>query len=115
MKPRPKQAGPAAQLRPASQTPAGARPGQDHNENGRRIALEGKGKKGPDQGPAGFPAAEQAPRFEPVPPAKTVRAPKRPLTYQDFPELHQGGGAGADVPAESKSGQAERLFRLDGR
>ncbi|MGB8736015.1 MAG: cell division protein FtsZ [Rhodomicrobium sp.] len=95
---------------PGGQTPAGARPGQDHNENGRRIALEGRGKKGPDQGPAGFPAAEQAPRFEPVPPAKTVRAPKRPLTYQDFPELHQGGGAGADMPANRNPAKPRGFF-----
>ncbi len=100
--------GPAA---PGGQTMGSARLGQDRNENGRRAVLEAKGKKGPDQEPGGYQqGAEQTSRFEPVPPAKTVRAPKRPLTYQDFPELHQGGGAGSETPANRNPAKPRGFF-----
>jgi len=91
------------------QMAGGARPGQDRNENARRVPVEPKGKKGPDRdyGPAaGLPPAG----FEPQPPAKTVRAPKRPLTYQDFPELHQGGGAGGEPQANRNPAKPRGFF-----
>ena len=58
---------------------------QERGDGGRRVQLEPKGK-------GGFgPSADSPSGFEPVAPSKTARAPKRPLTYSDFPELHQGG------------------------
>ncbi|MBI4724868.1 MAG: cell division protein FtsZ, partial [Rhodomicrobium sp.] len=71
-----------------------SRPSQDRQEAGRRVVLEPKAKKAADQEARGFgPADPGGQRFEPLPPAKTARPPKRPLTYQDFPELNQTGGA----------------------
>jgi cell division protein FtsZ len=70
----------------------GARHNQDRPESGRRVVLEPKGKKGADYDAQAFQTGEpQSQRFEPQPPGKTVRPPKRPLTYQDFPELKHGG------------------------
>ncbi len=87
----------------------GARPGQDRSESGRRVAADPKGRKGPGQD--FMPGAGQpSPPFEPQPPAKTVRAPKRPLTYQDFPELHQGGGTGNETPANRNPAKPRGFF-----
>lgn len=59
----------------------------------QRVVLEPKVRKGTEnEGLAAAP--EMGQRFEPVPPSKTARPPRRPLTYQDFPELSQG-----DAPA----------------
>ncbi len=94
---------------PGGQNIGSARPGQ--NENGSRATLDPKAKKGPDQEAGGFqPGAGQTSRFEAVPPAKTVRAPKRPLTYQDFPELHQSGGAGSETPANRNPAKPRGFF-----
>ena len=47
-----------------------------------------------------LPQVKTGSDFEPLPPSKTARAPKRPLTYQDFPELSEDGapanGGGAN-------------------
>jgi cell division protein FtsZ len=71
----------------------GGRHNQDRNESERRFVVEPKSKKGTDHDVQAFQASTepQPQRFEPLPPGKTVRPPKRPLTYQDFPELKQGG------------------------
>jgi cell division protein FtsZ len=50
-----------------------------------------KARRGSDQGFG--PAAEASPAFDAVAPKGGARPPKRPLTYSDFPELHQGGDA----------------------
>ncbi len=64
----------------------------DRNGDARRVVLEPKGKKQPDQeAPGKTPAAEPPQqRFEPTPPPRAVRPPRRPLTYIDFPELNGG-------------------------
>ena len=61
----------------------------DRNDGGRRVQLEPKGRR--DSGQGFGPGAEPSSGFEPVAPGKSVRAPKRPLILQDFPEFHQGG------------------------
>jgi cell division protein FtsZ len=74
---------------------AGRHP-QDRHESDRRVVLEPKGKKSADHNARAFEAASepQSERFEPLPPGKAVRPPKRPLTYQDFPELKHNGAEG---------------------
>ncbi len=57
----------------------------------RRGQPDPKGRRGSDQGFG--PGAETSPGFEAVAPKGGARPPKRPLTYSDFPELHQGGDA----------------------
>jgi cell division protein FtsZ len=58
------------------------------------VVLEPKAKK-PAEAQSLPPQPEPAAgRFEPVPPPKSVRAPKRPLTYQDFPDFQNSGGGG---------------------
>jgi cell division protein FtsZ len=76
------------------QNAGGGRQSQDRHESGR-AALEPKGKKSADHNVQAFQAdaGSQLQRFEPLPPGQTVRPPKRPLTYQDFPELNRGGPA----------------------
>jgi cell division protein FtsZ len=71
----------------------GGRHNQDRHESDRRVVLEPKGKKGAAHDAQNFQASPETPsqQFEPLPPGNTVRPPKRPLTYQDFPELKQGG------------------------
>jgi cell division protein FtsZ len=65
---------------------ANARQGQDRGGRGMQPDPKGKGAPGQNFGP------EPSSGFEPVAPSKgSVRAPKRPLTFSDFPELHQGG------------------------
>jgi cell division protein FtsZ len=88
------------------------RPGQDRHDAQRRVLLEPKGKRGPDPEPGALMPAGGLPpaRFEPVPPSKTVRAPKRPLTYQDFPELHQGNGPAAEPHANRNPAKPRGFF-----
>ena len=78
----------------AREQSGGSRQGHDRQENGRRVVLEPKGKK--EHEAQGFaPQTEPASqRFEPIPPPKSVRAPKRPLTYQDFPDFQNGAASG---------------------
>jgi cell division protein FtsZ len=61
-------------------------------DDGRRVVLEPKGKKQLEESAAYAPAGMGPQRFEPMQPAKPVRAPKRPLTFDDFPELSGGEG-----------------------
>ena len=68
---------------------------QDRDGNGRRAQLEPKGRSAFGNG------ANSQSGFEPVAPSKTARAPKRPLTYSDFPELHQGGGDAQSQPGRN--------------
>jgi cell division protein FtsZ len=66
----------------------------------RRVVLEPKVRKNQDNdGPGLVASPENAQRFEPLPPAKTARPPRRPLTYQDFPELSQGDTPANGAPA----------------
>jgi cell division protein FtsZ len=70
----------------------------------RRVVLEPKMRKGPENEGQGLVASpENAQRFEPLPPAKTARPPRRPLTYQDFPELSQGDAPANGAPANRTS------------
>ena len=86
---------------------ANARQGQERGGRGMQPEPKGKGAPGQNFGP------EPSSGFEPVAPSKgSVRAPKRPLTFSDFPELHQGGDT--PEPAEPESDQAARVLRLDG-
>jgi cell division protein FtsZ len=83
-----------------SREPANAqRPQQD-----RRVVLEPKGRKGPENEGQGLVVSpESAQRFEPLPPAKTARPPRRPLTFQDFPELSQGNAPANGASANRTS------------
>ncbi len=86
----------------------GARQSQDRHEPDRRVVVEPKPKKGAPYETQPFSGAAEpaSQRFEPMPPAKPVRAPKRPLTYQDFPELK---GNGVDAAA-NRNGSKPRGF-----
>ena len=75
--------------------PAAGRQAQD-----RRVLLEPK-RKGAESEGHGVAASTGVQRFEPLPPPKTARPPRKPLTYQDFPELSQGA-------APANGGQANR-------
>ncbi len=81
----------------------GQRQREERPGDGRRAVLEPKTKKG-DYDQQGFTAGEpgQGQRFEPQQPPKTVRPPKKPLTYQDFPELQQAEGG-----SQANRGQAK--------
>jgi cell division protein FtsZ len=69
---------------------------QSRNDNGRdawqgsgNVTIEPRSPKyqvntGPGRKP---PPPQQAQQFEPQPPAKPIRPPRRPLTGKDFPEL----------------------------
>ncbi len=91
---------------PPSREPASApRPAQE-----RRVVLEPKVRKSPDNDGLGFPASSDAPQqFEPLPPSKT-RPPRRPLTYQDFPELSQGNTPANGAPANRPSAKPRGFF-----
>jgi len=70
----------------------------------RRVMLEPKMRRSPDnEGLAASP--DNAQRFEPLPPAKTTRPPRRPLTYQDFPELSDG-----NAPANRTASKPRGFF-----
>lgn len=100
-----------AKMRGQSSQPPSARHGADRMDSGRRGLLEPRGKRGLDPELGQAPTGEQLPpRFEPVPPAKTVRAPKRPLTYQDFPELHQDSGPAGDSRANRTPAKPRGFF-----
>jgi cell division protein FtsZ len=90
----------------------GARQPQNRHESPPRVVVEPKGKKPAEQEAPGFAPRPQPPaqQFEPAPPAKTVRPPKRPLTYDDFPELHNGGAAGAESSANRTSAKKSGFF-----
>jgi cell division protein FtsZ len=76
--------------------PGGGRQG-DRNDR-RHVQLAPKGRM--DSGQNFGSGAEPSSGFEPVAPGKSVRAPKRPLILQDFPEFHQGGD-GQSQPSRS--------------
>lgn len=57
--------------------------------NGGRVVLEPKQRRGIDAGRGQSFAPESVQGFEPLPPTKALRPPRRPLTFQDFPELNQ--------------------------
>jgi cell division protein FtsZ len=84
---------------PREQTNA-PRQGQD-----RRVVLEPKVRRGPDSEAASVSPAGDG-RFEPMPPSKTARPPRRPLTYQDFPELSQSGTPVNGAPANRNAGRS---------
>ncbi len=79
----------------AEQHPQGSDANQHRNQqagtDGRRPILEPKPRKPSSTGydERGTPPLppEAARDFVPLPPAKALRPPKRPLTFQDFPEL----------------------------
>jgi cell division protein FtsZ len=73
-----------------------------------RVVLEPKVRKGAEQEAPSAAAADG--RFEPVPPSKTARAPKRPLTFQDFPELNQGAPANGASSANRTAGRPRGFF-----
>jgi cell division protein FtsZ len=75
----------------------------------RRVVLEPKMRRSPDnEGLAASPYNAQ--RFEPLPPAKTARPPRRPLTYQDFPELSDGNAPANDAPPNRTSSKPRGFF-----
>ncbi len=78
-----------------------------------RVVLEPKVRRAPEQ-ETHAAAAPSDGRFEPIPPSKTARPPKRPLTFQDFPELNQGAPVNGGSPSNSNFRAASRIFRLDG-
>jgi cell division protein FtsZ len=84
---------------PREQPHAQARPA-DSNAGGRRVTLEPKPRKSAGDESPGYQEAQ--PRFEPISPAKTARAPRRPLTYQDFPELNQNGATANRAPGKPR-------------
>ncbi len=85
-----------------SREPASApRPAQE-----RRVVLEPKVKRSPDNEGASPDTPQQ---FEPLPPSKT-RPPRRPLTYQDFPELSQGNTPANSAPANRSSAKPRGFF-----
>jgi len=70
----------------------------------RRVVLEPKVRKNPDnEGTALVASPDNQQRFEPLPPSKTARPPRRPLTYNDFPELSQGDTPPNSAPANRAS------------
>ncbi|WKW49597.1 cell division protein FtsZ [Rhodomicrobium lacus] len=75
----------------------------------RRVVLEPKGRRGGDDVAPPVPA-DNGQRFEPVPPAKTARAPRRPLTFSDFPELGQSDGGGNNGASNRSSGKPRGFF-----
>ncbi|MBT3071732.1 cell division protein FtsZ [Rhodomicrobium sp. Az07] len=75
----------------------------------RRVVLEPKGRRGPDDG-APPVSADNGQRFEPMPPAKTARAPRRPLTFSDFPELGQADSGGNNAASNRSSGKPRGFF-----
>jgi cell division protein FtsZ len=83
----------------------GNRQKEDRAGDGRRPVLEPKTKRADFEPhyPAGTNEPGQSQRFEPQPPPKTVRPPKKPLTYQDFPELQQAEGNGQANRGQAKS------------
>ena len=77
----------------------------------RRVVVEPKTRKAPDYEGQGSPASpDAAQRFDPLPPPKTVRPPRRPLTFQDFPELSQGNTAPNGTQANRTSGKPRGFF-----
>jgi cell division protein FtsZ len=73
----------------------------------RRTQPDPKGRRGSDQGFG--PAGEPSQGFEPQAPKGGARPPKRPLTYSDFPELHQGGEAQGQ-PGRASSAKPRGFF-----
>ena len=88
----------------------GARQPQNRHEAPPRVVVEPKGKK--PAGDEGYAPRPQPPaqQFEPAQPAKTVRPPKRPLTYDDFPELHNGGCSRRGILRENRTSAKQRGF-----
>jgi cell division protein FtsZ len=83
----------------------------ERQEAGRRVVLEPKSKKGIDYDQQGLTAdPDRGQRFEPLPPTKTTRPPRRPLTYQDFPELSQGGGLANGASANRNATKPRGFF-----
>jgi cell division protein FtsZ len=76
-------------------------------QSGRRVVLEPKVRKAVEHEAA---APDSGQRFEPVPPSKTARAPRRPLTYQDFPELSQSGALANGSAANRNSNRSRGFF-----
>ena len=75
----------------------------------RRVVLEPKMRRSPDnEGLSASP--DNAQRFEPLPPAKTARTPRRPLTYQDFPELNDGNAPANSAPPNRTSSKPRGFF-----
>ncbi len=98
----------AAQGEPSRRGYASAREPAPSQRQGhdRRVVLEPKVRKGAEHD---APAPQDNGRgFEPLPPPKTARPPKRPLTYQDFPELSQGGAQNG--PSSNRSSGRPRGF-----
>jgi cell division protein FtsZ len=77
----------------------------------RRVVLEPKVRRNPDnEGPGVAASPDNGQRFEPLPPSKTARPPRRPLTYQDFPELSQGNATANGAPANRSSSKPRGFF-----
>jgi len=76
------------------QVPPGTAAGRN---DGRRMQLDSKGKGGFGSSP------ESSSGFEPMAPSRTARPPKRPLTFSDFPESHQGGADAQGQPNRAPS------------
>jgi cell division protein FtsZ len=82
--------------------------GASRQAQDRRVVLEPKVRKGAE--PEAPNAVENGQRFEPLPPSKTARAPKRPLTYQDFPELSEDGAPASGGGANRSSSRPRGFF-----
>lgn len=97
---------------PRDQGNGQGRHSNERQEAARRVVLEPKSKKGMvDHDPHGIPGeADRGPRFEPLPPGKTARPPRRPLTYQDFPELNQGGASANGTGANRNAARPRGFF-----
>jgi cell division protein FtsZ len=90
---------------PAREPASAPKPAQE-----RRVVLEPKVRKSPEnEGPGPAASSDTPQRFEPLPPSKT-RPPRRPLTYQDFPELSQGGAPANAAPANRSSSKPRGFF-----
>ncbi len=77
----------------------------------RRVVLEPKVRRSPEFEGAGLPVvADQGQRFEPLPPVKPARPPRRPLTFQDFPELSQENAPANGAPANRVSAKTRGFF-----
>ncbi|MGA7328211.1 MAG: cell division protein FtsZ [Rhodomicrobium sp.] len=73
-----------------------------------RVVLEPKTARSHDQESSAYSNGTGT-RFEPLPPSNAARPPKRPLTFQDFPELNQAGSANGSS-ANRNSGRPRGFF-----
>ena len=91
---------------PPEREPANIPPPQQD----RRVAVEPKTKTADYEGRGAAPSPDAGRRFDPLPPSKTVRPPRKPLTFQDFPELSQGNTAAGGAQPNRTSSKPRGFF-----